>query len=346
MRIKHFLLIVLFGLCCACESNSINNTITQETTTIIENNEPINIVPNDIVKNNYVSYNGFLSIENNNLVNQYSEKIMLRGMSSHGIQWFPEFINDYNIKKLKEWGANVIRIAMYTDEGGYLSNKDLKKKLYEMVDLVISNDMYVVIDWHILHDNNPLTNLESAKEFFEEASNKYKDVPNVIYEICNEPNGNTTWDDIYSYANEVINVIRNNSRNSIIIVGTPNWSQDVDKAALKPLSDELVMYALHFYAGTHREDLRNRLKSVLNKIPVFVSEFGITDASGYGNIDLAEGEKWINLLEECNISWINWSLTNKDEGASFLIPNSSNNISEEDLSVSGKFIKERLKIAN
>lgn len=345
---KILLIFITIFLCTACDSKKIDeikpsNNKEDETINIKEENNINDLEENKMDKNNYVSYNGFLSIKENTLVNQYSEKIMLRGVSSHGIQWFSEFVNDYNIKTLKKWGANVFRIAMYTDEGGYLSNHDLKNKVYDMADMVISNDMYVIIDWHILHDNNPLYNLESAKEFFREVSNKYKDVPNVIYEICNEPNGNTTWDDVYNYANEVISVIRENSKNSIIIVGTPTWSQDIDKASEKPLTDNLVMYALHFYSGTHKDDLRNRLKSVLNKIPIFVSEFGVTDASGYGNIDLEEARTWINYLEENNISWINWSLTNKDEGASFLISNSSNNISEDYLSTSGQFIKEMLQ---
>ena len=268
---------------------------------------------------------------------------MLKGVSSHGIQWFPEFVNSSNIKTLKSWGSNVFRIALYTDEGGYLTNKNLKNKVYEMADLIINNDMYVIIDWHILHDNNPLTNLESSKEFFKEVSTKYKDTPNVIYEICNEPNGNTTWDDVYTYANEVIKVIRENSKKSIIIVGTPTWSQDIDKASLKPIPDNLVMYSLHFYSGTHKADLRNRLKSVIKKIPVFVSEFGVTDASGNGNINLEEAKIWLDLLEENNISWINWSLTNKNEDSAFLKQNAGYiDLTDEYLSISGKFIKERL----
>ena len=41
-------------------------------------------------------------------------------------------------------------------------------------------------------------------------------------------------------------VIQNDS-DAIIIVGTPTWSQDVDKAAASPLSYDNAMYALHFY---------------------------------------------------------------------------------------------------
>ena len=56
---------------------------------------------------------------------------------------------------------------------------------------------------HILSDNNPNTNKESAKEFFAEMAEKYADYNNVLYEICNEPNGGTSWSDIKSYAEAV-----------------------------------------------------------------------------------------------------------------------------------------------
>ena len=244
-----------------------------------------------------------------------------------------------NISKLKDdFNINVFRIAMYTDEGGYISNKSIKNKVEEIVEYAKELDLYVIIDWHILHDNNPNTHKEEAKEFFKEMSAKYKDIPNVIYEICNEPNGSTTWDDVYNYADEIIPVIRENSEN-IIIVGTPTWSQDVDKAADKPLNYKNITYALHFYSGTHKEELRKKCDYARNKgISIFVSEFGVSDASGNGGVYLDEAKVWLDYLKENNISFINWSLANKDESSALLKPN-TNTIDDNNLSESGKFIK-------
>lgn len=293
-----------------------------------------------ITKNNLVSYNGWLNIENNTLVNSHHEKIQLRGMSTHGIQWYGEFANFSMIQSLRdEWNSNVFRIAMYTLEGGYIQNRDLKNKLIEIVDNVIKLDMYVIIDWHILSDGNPNTHKNEAKEFFDEISKKYKDVPNVIYEICNEPNGNVTWEnDIKPYAEEIINVIRNNSKNSIIIVGTSTWSQDVDK--VDKINDKNTMYSFHFYSGTHKEELRNRVKNVINNIPIFVTEWGTSDASGNNGVYIEEAQKWIDFMNENNISWVNWSLSDKNESSALLLPNSDKfNISDDNLSESGKFVK-------
>lgn len=309
--------------------------------------EPINKVEEkEKTYTNLVSDNGWLKIENNTLVNKDGNKIQLKGMSTHGIQWYGKYANEEIIKKLRdEWGSNLFRVAMYTNENGYIQNRSLENEIIKIVDIAIKLDMYVIIDWHILSDNDPLIYKNESKDFFSKMSKKYKDYPNVIYEICNEPNGNVTWNEnVKPYAEEVISVIRENSKNSIIIVGTPTWSQDVDKAAQNPINDKNVMYALHFYSGTHTDYLRQRAKSVLNKIPIFVSEWGVSDASGNGGVYLEEAKKWTDFMKENNISWANWSLSDKNESSALLVNGSPiNSLDDNNLSESGKFIKKVMK---
>lgn len=309
-------------------------------------NIDINYEP--IEKNNLVSYNGNLKINGVNLQNQYNENIQLRGMSSHGIHWFGDYINYDVLKELRDnWNTNVFRVAMYTAEGGYLTNPSIKNKVIEIVDNAIALDMYVIIDWHILHDNNPNHNTEAAKTFFKEMASLYHDKPNVIYEICNEPNGNVTWDnDIKPYADTIITEIRKYDDDAIIIVGTPNYSQDVDVIINNRINDKNVMYALHFYAGTHKDELMKKAQTALNNnIPLFVSEWGTSDASGNGGFYKESSEKWLKFLNTNNISWINWSLCDKNESSAALKSNTKTTGIFDDnyLSESGKFIKEQLQ---
>ena len=147
-----------------------------------------------------------------------------------------------------------------------------------------------------------------------------------------------------SYAIDVIDTIRKNS-NNIIIVGTPTWSQDVDIASQDKIEKDNIMYALHFYSGTHKEELRNKVDKALNNgIAIFVSEFGVSDASGNGGVYLEEADKWMEYLNSKNISWVNWSLADKNESSALLEPNTSesDNINDH-LSESGKYIKEQIK---
>lgn len=269
---------------------------------------------------------GRLHVKGTKLVDKKGHEVQLRGVSTHGLSWYPQYVNDKCFAKLHDkWGANVVRLAMYTEEyNGYCSGdaknrSDLKKLIKKGVKLAKKHKMYVIVDWHILSDGNPNSHKKEAKAFFREMSREFKGYNNVIYEICNEPNNGTSWKEIKSYAKSVISTIRENDKKAVIVVGTPTWSQDVDQAAADPIKGENLMYALHFYAATHKADLRNKMTAAINKgLPVFVTEYGICDASGNGAIDKREADRWIQTMDEYGVSYIAWNLSNKQESSSII----------------------------
>lgn len=294
---------------------------------------------------------GSLRVQGTKLVDKRGNTVQLRGLSTHGIAWYPEYINNQFFKEIRtKWNANVVRLAMYTAEyGGYCTGGD-KAKLKALIDngvkYATNNGLYVIIDWHILSDGNPNTYINESKTFFSEMSEKYANHNNVIYEICNEPNGDTSWSQIKSYAEAVIGVIRQNDKDALILVGTPNWSQYVNEAAANPITAyDNIMYTLHFYAATHTDSLRNTMISAVNSgLPVFVSEFGICDASGSGGLNEAQANKWIEVMNSHSISFVAWNISNKSETSAIF--NSSckktNGFSMDDLSASGKWIYKTL----
>lgn len=289
-----------------------------------------------------VSQNGRLQVIGTQLCNEHGEAIVLRGMSSHGIQWFPQFLSRECIKATADSGANLFRVAMYTDENGYIANPSLKNTLINAVDTAISLDMYIIIDWHILHDGNPNTYREQAKAFFTEMAQRYQNNPAVLYEICNEPNGGITWEnDVKPYAEELISSIRAIDGKAVILVGSPTWSQDLHMVAQSPIAAENIMYTCHFYAGTHTDWLRSRIADALaQNIPVFISEWGTSDASGSGGVYLEESARWLEFLNANRISWANWSYCDKAESSAAVQSgaNISDGISSDELTESGKFV--------
>ncbi len=294
---------------------------------------------------------GKLSVKGTDIVDKNGTMYQLKGVSTHGIAWFPDYVNKDCFQTFRDdWGANLIRIAMYTDEnGGYCSGGD-KEYLKGLVDSGVNYatelGMYVIVDWHILHDLNPQVYKEEAKKFFEEVSAKYKNYDNVIYEICNEPNGGTSWEDVKSYAEEIIPIIRKNAPDAIIIVGTPNWSQDVDIAARNPITGyDNIMYAAHFYAATHTDNIRNKVQTALDSgLPVFISEFSICDASGNGAIDYGQADKWFELINSNNLSYAGWNISNKDETSSLIKASCSKTSwwTEGELSETGIWLRKQI----
>lgn len=284
---------------------------------------------------------GQLRVSGTNIVNEKGKKVQLKGVSTHGIAWFPQYVNKSCFQSFRKMGANTIRLALYSDPGAGFSTS-LYSKVEEGISYATQLGMYVIVDWHILSDGNPKTHQKQALSFFTRFSKKYGKQKNILYEICNEPNGNVTWKrDIKPYANKIIKRIRKYDKKNIIIVGTPTWSQDVDVVAQSPLKQKNIVYALHFYAATHTDWIREKVKKAYNaKLPMLVSEFNICDASGNGGLDKSSGKKWLNLLNKYSIGYVAWNVSNKNESSALIRPNcqKTGGFTKSHLTASGKWI--------
>ena len=168
-----------------------------------------------------VAVNGKLRIVGSKLVNECDNPVQLKGMSSHGVQWFGNCINAGSVAALaKDWKADVLRIAMYIQEGGYVTNPSYYKSYIDnIVDECGKNGIYAVIDFHVHLPGDPMEYINEAREFWSYMSTKHAGKKHVIYEICNEPS-KVDWPRIKQYANDIIPKIRANDPSTIIIVPT------------------------------------------------------------------------------------------------------------------------------
>ena len=288
---------------------------------------------------------GALRVKGAKLVDESDAPVVLRGISTHGLAWFPGYVNQAMFDEMAAWGANVVRLALYTEEyGGWCSGGDramLRKLVLEGVAYAQNADLYVIVDWHTLSDNDPTTHVDEAKAFFADITAELGDDPHVLYEVCNEPNGATDWATVKSYAEQVIPVVREKAPHAICLVGTPEWCQHPEQAAVDPLSFDNVLYTTHFYAATHGSWLRDRVAEATSAgLPVFVSEFGLCDASGNGAIDEGEANAWISFLDERGIGRVMWNLSNKDESSAIVVSScdKTSDLREGDLSQAGRWV--------
>ena len=290
---------------------------------------------------------GFLHVEGTKIVDEKGNEIVLRGISTHGLTWYSEYVNEELFKQLsEEWNCNLIRLPMYSKIYVEENRAESLKVLETGIKAAISNDMYVLVDWHILEDNDPNIYIKEAEEFFDNISREYANCPNIIYEICNEPNGDTSWEDVKTYSEKIIPIIRKNNPQALIIIGTPEYDQDLQSPINDPLSFSNIMYTLHFYAASHYDGLQSELNDALEAgLPVFITECGISEADGDGSVDFENAQTWFRILDDNKISYAVWSLSNKAETSALIRPESFNNkhISDYDLSYTGAWIKELIK---
>lgn len=285
-----------------------------------------------------------LKVTGTQLTDLAGNAVVLKGVSFGWHNWWPRFYNAGAVKELKEnFNANVVRAAMGIEpDKGYLKNKAFaEEKMRALVDAAIANDMYVIVDWHA-HD----IHTKEAVDFFGRMAKEYGHYPNVIWETFNEPD-KETWPEVKAYSIEVIKAIRAQDPDNIILVGSPQWDQAVDLPAADPITGfDNLMYTMHFYAGTHKQWLRDKTDAAMAKgLPIFVSECAGMEATGNGPIDQVEWKKYVDWLNEKKISWVAWSLADKDETCSMLFPAAAadGKWKEQDIKPWGKLVREYLK---
>ena len=290
---------------------------------------------------------GQLQVNGAQLCDQQGRPVILRGVSLGWHNLWPRFYNKKVVQTLhNDWHASVVRAAMgILIEDNYLENpKFAMQCITPVIESAIKNDVYVIIDWH-----SHVLQTKEAKQFFGQMAKKYGKYPHVIYEIYNEP-VEDTWADLKKYATEVIGEIRKYDADNIVLVGCPHWDQDIHLVAESPLEGfSNIMYTVHFYAATHGEYLRERTEAAVKKgFPVFISESGATEASGDGKIDPESEEQWIQMCERLGISWVCWSISDKNESCSMLLPRATATgpWSDDVIKEYGKLVKGLLKKYN
>lgn len=296
-----------------------------------------------------VSEHGRLQVSGNRIVGAHGRPVSLAGVSFGWSQWqAARFYNAGTVAWLKQdWHASIVRAALgvHHEPGSYLQDPAANRaRVMAVIDAALANDLYVLIDWH---DHHAHEHTELAVAFFTDMARRYGDRPNIIYEIYNEPLKTASWSrDVKPYAEKVIAAIRAIDPDNLIVVGTPAWSQDVDVAAADPIKDPNVAYTLHFYAGTHKAELRAKAVKALNLgAALFVTEWGTCDASGQGGFDEASTREWMAFMREHQLSHCNWGIYDKRETASIVRPGApaKGGWKDTDLTPSGKLARDLVR---
>jgi len=299
-----------------------------------------------------VADHGTLAVCGTKLCDQNRAPVQLRGMSTHGLQWYSQCVNDASLDALaNDWNADIVRLSMYIQEGGYETDPARYTGLVnDLIEKVTARGMYVIIDWHMLTPGDPNYNLDRARTFFTQMAQQHGDKTNVLYEVANEPNG-VSWSTIKSYHEQIIPVIRQHDPDSVILLGTRAWSSlglseggSETEIIDNPVNADNIMYTFHFYAASHREPYLDALDRASDRLPIFVTEFGTQTHSGDGGNDFAMSQRYIDLMAAKDISWVNWNFSDDFRtGAVFNTGTCPNGpYGYDSLKPAGKWIYDRL----
>ena len=301
--------VYLYGHNVVVEKVEITGDIVEET----ESSEPL-----------FTDENGVLRVSDGKLVNEAGNPIQLKGLANFYLSVEPKLARKSVFKRMKdEWGANVLRLPINVDtsswgapEAGYASGSDEDRaRITATLDKAMADarevGMYAIVEWVVLEEKNPLAEIDYAKQFFVYVSSTYKDDKHIIYEICNEPNGDATWEDVKEYCSVIIPLIRNNDPDSLILVGTPDFSADLYAPMNDPLEYDNIMYVFHEYTGHNskfQQEIEQIDKAMEAGLPVFMTEVAGTDAEQEDYYDMDTIQQWMPIVEKYNISYIVWKL--------------------------------------
>lgn len=274
-----------------------------------------------------VAANGQLRVCGEQLCSDNGKAIQPRGMSTHGLQWYANCATNASLDVLAhQWDADVLRISMYIQEGGYETDpRGYTDLVHEYIEMATDRGLYAIVDWHMLTPGDPNYNLPRAQTFFAEIADRHRDKVNVLYEIGNEPNG-VSWGAVKSYADQVIPVTRERGPEAVVLVGTPDWSSlgvsgsggGVNAITANPVAASNLMYVFHFYAASHGDLYYNTLAAAADQIPIFVTEFGTQQYTGDGPNDFTLSQRYLDLMASKKISWVNWNYSDDfRSGAAF-----------------------------
>lgn len=306
-----------------------------------------------------VAANGQLSVCGVNLCNEHGAQIQLRGMSTHGTQWYSQCVTEASLDTLAyDWNADVMRISTYVQEGGYETDPARFTALVnDYIDMLSARGMYAIVDWHMLDPGDPNYNLERAKTFFTAIAERNADKNNIIYEVANEPNsgevpGSVSWQDIKSYHEQILPVVRAQDPDAVVLLGTPGWSSlgvsdgsDESEVVNDPVNASNVMYTFHFYAASHRELYLDALSRAADRIPLFITEFGTQDYAGEGANDFAMSQRYLDLAESKKISWVNWNYSDDQRSGAVFTEGtcSGGSFGTDRLKEAGAWIRDRIR---
>lgn len=263
-----------------------------------------------------------LKTQGNRIVNENGEIVRFKGLmipdparlASEGRY------NRALFETVRATGANVIRIPVHPQfwakDADYVS-RYLDPAARWAGDL----GLYVILDWHSI--GNEVTGYAPqvpglfchtdamTTNFWKCMAAHFKDKPQVVFEVFNEPQNISAFD-WRACANRLVGVIRAQGAEQLIIVGGLNYGRELDWVLQEPVAGNNIAYASHIFPSHAQSGWNYDFGDVAARYPVIITEWGFIDKKEtpnppdlYLSGDAATyGEPLMSYLDGRGIGWV------------------------------------------
>lgn len=238
----------------------------------------------------------WLYVDGNRIKDSSGNNITLRGVSILA----PEHNNECTtcntkpISEMLEWQADAGRGWQSRIVRLQVTCAKVSDPVQSFTDIIdpyvqqaIAKGLYIIVDLHFV-SNYGAGGIPQVfvMNFWKYVAPRYANVPNVLFEVYNEPINPDVWTTWKSYIQPVIDTIRAVAPRNIILVGGPQWSTRVNSAAANPMVGANLVYVYHIYpnqGAATTANLNSKFGTAAQTIPVMVTEFGWNDNSNYSD---------------------------------------------------------------
>jgi len=272
----------------------------------------------------------WLHVDGNHLADPSGHQVVLRGVDTveldvmannqPGITWVIDRLVDGGSQG---FNSRVVRLVVPPDRWANNPDSFFNSYLQPAINYCVQKDVYCIIDYHSFGENYNAYNTpevdQQVRSFWSYVAPKFKDVPNVLYELFNEPVNPQDWNTWKQTAQPWVDLVRAAAPQNIIIVGSPAFSSFTQYAAGSPFNGSNLMYTMHLYPGCGYDNTSTwdpRFGTASQTVPVFMTEFG-WDGNGdsasiqncYNGTTSGFGKNIRNYLDNVhpNISWSVWN---------------------------------------
>jgi hypothetical protein len=271
--------------------------------------------------------------------------VRLRGVNmgdpfwARNSDWYPILTISNYATLGAQWHANIVRISVFPTQWKHMDHAQLLAGLAREVNAALSNGMYVIISYHVIgwpdgyyqpaYPGNPADTYDSAMSvatsFWNQISQTYGSDTRILFDLWNEPanpvdltsdpsDPNPLWPILKPYYATLIQTVRNNHAQNIVIATGNRWASWLVGIKDSPLSDPNVVYAYHKYSvpGQNAASVWNTdTGGLIGVMPVIVSEWGYEDVDAGANPQwpgtaVGFGVPFTAWLEANNLSSLVW----------------------------------------